>query len=77
LEIGRGKETPFETAEPATVAEFEWLSHLAEPVRKILEAERRPSLNLTARAPNIHRKNFVNGSETARKIVVSKNSNER
>jgi hypothetical protein len=41
LEIGRGKETPFETTEPASLVEFEWLSHLAEPVRKILEAEKR------------------------------------
>ena len=41
LEIGRGKETPFETAEPASETEFVWLSHLAEPVRKILEAEKR------------------------------------
>jgi len=41
LEIGRSKEAPYEAAEPASPAEFEWLSHLADPVRQVLESGNR------------------------------------
>lgn len=41
LKLGHGKEVPFETTEPASATEFEWLSHLAEPVHKILESGKR------------------------------------
>lgn len=41
LKTGRGKEIPYETAEPATEIEFKWLSNLAEPARKILESGKR------------------------------------
>jgi len=41
LKSGRGHEVPFEAAEPASAAEFEWLGRLAEPVKKILESGRR------------------------------------
>jgi hypothetical protein len=35
------------------------------------------TLKLAARAPKIHRKNFVNASKIRRKTIVSKTSNER
>jgi len=41
LEVGRNRSVPCETAEPASVTEYEWLGHLAEPVRHILESGRR------------------------------------
>jgi len=41
LKIGCGREVPFDAAEPASNAEFQWLAHLAEPARKILESGKR------------------------------------
>jgi hypothetical protein len=41
LEIGRGKEALCDAFEPASQAEFEWLSHLAEPAFAILNAGKR------------------------------------
>jgi hypothetical protein len=41
LEIGRGKEVPSDVTEPASQAEFEWLSQLAEPARAILDSGKR------------------------------------
>jgi hypothetical protein len=41
LKIGHGKEVPFEAGEPASAIEFEWLTSLAQPVRKILESGKR------------------------------------
>ena len=41
LKIGCGREVSFESTEPASDAEFQWLAHLGEPVRKILESGKR------------------------------------
>lgn len=41
LKAGCGREVEFEASEPATEIEFEWLSQLAEPTRKILESGKR------------------------------------
>lgn len=41
LEVGRNSAVPYETVEPASLEEYEWLSQLAEPVRQILESGRR------------------------------------
>ncbi len=41
LKIGHGKEVLFDAGEPASITEFEWLSHLAEPARIILESGKR------------------------------------
>ena len=41
LKAGRDREVEFEASEPATEIEFEWLSQLAEPARKILESGKR------------------------------------
>ena len=41
LKIGCGREVPFDAAEPASDSEFQWLTHLAEPARMILESGKR------------------------------------
>lgn len=41
LEISRNREEACETSEPASTAEYEWFSHLMEPVRYILESGKR------------------------------------
>jgi hypothetical protein len=41
LKTGHGREVQSEATEPASATEFEWLSHLADPVRQILESGKR------------------------------------